>query len=92
MALAHPQGEPMRRLDITIRDVDNYSRYRLSVAKNDPITVNGDLRTLRRLLKLAVTWGRLKAGEVRRGSNAISVALPSACATPRLSPVRFLGV
>jgi integrase len=43
--------------------VDRYSRYRLDVAKNDPITVNGDLRTLRRCLKLAVKWGKLKAGE-----------------------------
>jgi integrase len=48
---------------ITIRDVDNYSRYRLEVAKNDPVTVNGDLRTLRRLRKLAVKWGRLKADD-----------------------------
>lgn len=47
---------------ITIRDVDNYSRYRLEVAENDPITVNGDLRTLRRALKLAGKWGKVKAG------------------------------
>ena len=43
--------------------VDRYSRYRLEVAKNDPITINGDLRTLRRLLKLAVKWNKLKADD-----------------------------
>jgi integrase len=48
---------------ITNETVDRYCRYRLEVAKNDPITINGDLRTLRRLLKLAVKWGKLKAGD-----------------------------
>jgi len=48
---------------ITNETVDRYCRYRLDIAHNDPITVNGDLRTLRRLLKLAVKWGRLKADE-----------------------------
>jgi len=33
--------------------VDRYCRYRQDVAKNDPITENGDLRALRRALKLA---------------------------------------
>jgi len=36
-----------------------YARYRGEVAKNSVVTVNGDLRTLRRMLKLAVEWGRL---------------------------------
>ena len=48
---------------ITNETVDRYCRYRLEVAKNDPITINGDLRTLRRALKLAVKWGKLKADE-----------------------------
>jgi len=49
---------------ITAETVDRYSRYRQDVAKNNPITVNGDLRTLRRALKLAVNkFGRLKAGD-----------------------------
>lgn len=43
--------------------IDRYSRYRLEVAKNSPITVNGDLRTLRRLMRLAVKWGKVKADE-----------------------------
>jgi len=43
--------------------VDRYCRYRLDVAENDATTVNGDLRTLRRLRKLAVKWGKLKAGD-----------------------------
>lgn len=47
--------------EITTDVVDRYCRYRREVAKNDPITVNGDLRTLRRALKLAVKWGKLKA-------------------------------
>lgn len=48
---------------ITNDTVDRYSRYRLEVAKNSPVTVSGDLRTLRRLLKVAVKWGRVKADE-----------------------------
>jgi integrase len=48
---------------IKAETVDRYSRYRLEVAKNSPITVNGDLRALRRALKLAMQWGRLKADE-----------------------------
>ena len=37
-----------------------YARHRQEVAENSVITVNGDLRTLRRILKLAVEWGKLE--------------------------------
>lgn len=36
-----------------------YACHRQEVAKNSVVTVNGDLRTLRRVLHLAVEWGRL---------------------------------
>ncbi len=36
-----------------------YARHRQEVAQNSVVTVNGDLRTLRRLLKVAVEWGKL---------------------------------
>jgi integrase len=36
-----------------------YARHRQEVAKNSIVTINGDLRTLRRVLKVAVDWGRL---------------------------------
>jgi len=36
-----------------------YAHHRQEVAENSIVTVNGDLRTLRRVLKLAVEWGRL---------------------------------
>jgi len=36
-----------------------YARHRQEVAENSIVTVNGDLRTLRRILHLAVDWGRL---------------------------------
>ncbi len=39
--------------------VSRYARHRQEVAKNSVVTVNGDLRTLRRALHLAVEWGRL---------------------------------
>jgi integrase len=39
--------------------VSRYARHRQEVAKNSVITVNGDLRTLRRVLHLAVDWGKL---------------------------------
>jgi integrase len=39
--------------------VSRYARHRQEVAENSVITVNGDLRTLRRVLHLAVEWGRL---------------------------------
>lgn len=39
--------------------VSRYARYRQEVPKNSVITVNGDLRTLRRILHLAVEWGKL---------------------------------
>ncbi len=37
-----------------------YSRHRQEMAGNSIVTVNGDLRTLRRVLHLAVEWGRLE--------------------------------
>jgi integrase len=40
--------------------VDQYARYRREVAKNRAVSVNADLRTLRRLLKLAKEWGKIK--------------------------------
>jgi len=39
--------------------VSRYARHRQEVAKNSAVTVNGDLRTLRRILHLAVEWGRM---------------------------------
>jgi integrase len=36
-----------------------YARHRQEVAENSIVTVNGDLRTLRRILKLAADWRRL---------------------------------
>ncbi len=39
--------------------VSRYARHRQEVAKNSVVTVNGDLRTLRRVLRLAEEWGRL---------------------------------
>jgi integrase len=56
-------GSPMPRFQVTVETVDRYSRYRLEVAKNSSVTVNGDLRCLRRALKLGVKWGRLKADD-----------------------------
>lgn len=40
--------------------VGRYARHRQEVAENSVVTVNGDLRTLRRVLHLAVEWGRLE--------------------------------
>lgn len=39
--------------------VSRYARHRQEVPENSVVTVNGDLRTLRRILHLAVEWGRL---------------------------------
>jgi integrase len=39
--------------------VSRYARHRGEVAENSVVTVNGDLRTLRRIMHLAVEWGRL---------------------------------
>jgi integrase len=36
-----------------------YARHRQEVAENSIVTVNGDLRTLRRILKVAAEWGRV---------------------------------
>ncbi|MGA2990098.1 MAG: site-specific integrase [Candidatus Korobacteraceae bacterium] len=49
---------------ITGETVSRYVRYRQEVAKNSVVTVNGDLRTLRRILRLAVEWGRLDRAPV----------------------------
>lgn len=40
--------------------VGRYARHRQEVAENSVVTVNGDLRTLRRILRVAVEWGRLE--------------------------------
>jgi integrase len=44
---------------ITGETVSRYARHRQEVPENSAVTVNGDLRTLRRILHLAVEWGRL---------------------------------
>ena len=40
--------------------VSRYTRYRQEIPGNSVVTVNGDLRTLRRILHLAVEWGRIQ--------------------------------
>ncbi len=45
---------------ITGETVSRYARHRQEVPENSVVTVNGDLRTLRRMLHLAVEWGRLE--------------------------------
>ena len=44
---------------ITGETVSRYARHRQEVPENSVVTVNGDLRTLRRILHIAVEWGRL---------------------------------
>lgn len=44
---------------ITGEATSRYARHRQEVAENSVITVNGDLRTLRRILNLAREWGRI---------------------------------
>ena len=44
---------------ITGETVSRYARHRQEVPENSVVTVNGDLRTLRRILHLAVEWGKL---------------------------------
>jgi integrase len=44
---------------ITGELASRYARHRQEVAENSIVTVNGDLRTLRRILKIAVEWGGL---------------------------------
>lgn len=44
---------------ITGEQAGRYARHRQEVPKNSIVTVNGDLRTLRRILKIAVEWGKL---------------------------------
>ena len=39
--------------------MSRYARHRQEVPENSVVTVNGDLRTLRRVLHLAVEWGKL---------------------------------
>jgi integrase len=41
--------------------VSRYVRHRQEVAENSVVTINGDLRTLRRTLHLAIEWGRIPA-------------------------------
>jgi len=44
---------------VTGDQASRYARHRQEVAKNSVVTINGDLRTLRRVLKVAADWGRL---------------------------------
>ncbi len=44
---------------ITGETVNRYARHRQEVAKNSVVTVNGDLRTLRRIFHLAEEWGKM---------------------------------
>ena len=44
---------------ITGETVSRYARHRQEVPENSVVTVNGDLRTLRRIFHLAVEWGKL---------------------------------
>src|SRR5271165_6673557 len=44
---------------ITGETVSRYARHRQEVPENSVVTVNGDLRTLRRVLHLAAEWGKL---------------------------------
>ncbi len=44
---------------ITGDTVSAYTTYRIEVAENSVVTVNGDLRTLRRIVNLAVEWKKL---------------------------------
>jgi len=44
---------------ITGETVSRYARHRQEIPENSVVTVNGDLRTLRRILHLAVEWGKL---------------------------------
>lgn len=39
--------------------VGRYACHRADLAENSVVTINGDLRTLRRILKIAVDWGRI---------------------------------
>ena len=48
---------PLNR--VTGETASRYARHRQEVAKNSDVTVNGDLRTLRRILHMSVEWGRL---------------------------------
>jgi integrase len=44
---------------ISSETVSRYARYRQEIAKNSAVTVNGDIRTVKRVLSLAEEWGRL---------------------------------
>lgn len=44
---------------ITSDLVARYARYRRETAKSSAVTVNADVRTLRRMLHLAAEWGRI---------------------------------
>jgi integrase len=43
--------------------VSRYASYRIDVAENSVVTVNNDLRTLRRIMNLAVEWRKLKRAD-----------------------------
>ncbi len=56
----HSLLSQMPRLNAITGDLaSKYARHRQEVAENSIVTVNGDLRTLRRILKIAVEWGRI---------------------------------
>jgi integrase len=46
-------------LDAISDKVSAYTDYRLEVAENSVVTTNGDLRTLRRMVNLAIEWKKL---------------------------------
>jgi integrase len=58
LAFAALADVPMNEISGEI--VSRYASYRTEIADNSNWTVNGDLRTLRRMLHLAVEWGKLK--------------------------------
>jgi hypothetical protein len=84
-------------LDTVTGDVvSRYARHRQEVAKDSVVTVNGDLRTLRRVLHLAVEWGRRSmnchnpeagtAFSASRKRRYIWRRLPRICAMQPFSP------
>src|SRR5271165_5969310 len=45
--------------EISSELLTRYTQYRLSIAENSVVTVNGDVRTLRRIMNLAHEWGAI---------------------------------
>jgi integrase len=43
--------------------VSRYARHRQEVAQNSVVTINADMRTLRRIFSLGVEWGKLKVDQ-----------------------------